>query len=192
MGPVYRKQLIVGLTVAFAAMSVWFVVLAITFNPLILAPALLFGVVAYFMWYHASGRLAARIYRRAERVGTRAERARPDGQGGFGAGPRAAWERPGAESRRRVGQQRARTSAGPRGGSGPGGRRRQRARADPSAGVEMGRREAASVLGVEPSADDEAVRAAYRDRIKEVHPDAPDGDEDSFKRVRDAYERLSD
>jgi curved DNA-binding protein CbpA len=36
------------------------------------------------------------------------------------------------------------------------------------------------------------VRAAYRDRVKEVHPDTDAGDEEAFKSVTAAYERLTD
>ncbi|WP_233571911.1 DnaJ domain-containing protein [Halosegnis longus] len=45
------------------------------------------------------------------------------------------------------------------------------------------------MLGVDIDADEEAVTAAYRDRVKETHPDR-DGDEAEFKRVRWAYEYL--
>jgi curved DNA-binding protein CbpA len=36
------------------------------------------------------------------------------------------------------------------------------------------------------------VRRAYRSKVKEVHPDTESGDEESFKRVNRAYERLTD
>ncbi|MFB6104297.1 MAG: J domain-containing protein [Halobacteriaceae archaeon] len=42
------------------------------------------------------------------------------------------------------------------------------------------------VLGVSPDASVDEVTAAYRDRIKEVHPDHG-GDEAAFHRVREAY-----
>ena len=51
-------------------------------------------------------------------------------------------------------------------------------------------RRAYAILGVEPGADDEAVRAAYRARVKETHPDRPGGDVDAFLRVREAYAHL--
>lgn len=41
-------------------------------------------------------------------------------------------------------------------------------------------------LGVSAGASDEEVRRAYRRRVKDVHPDQG-GDEDEFKRVREAY-----
>lgn len=43
-----------------------------------------------------------------------------------------------------------------------------------------------SELGLSPDADAEEVRAAYRERVKDVHPDQG-GDPEAFKRVRDAY-----
>lgn len=56
----------------------------------------------------------------------------------------------------------------------------------------MGRAEAFAALGLSPGADQRAIRQAYRDRVKAVHPDADGGDEDEFRRVRAAYERLRD
>ncbi len=49
--------------------------------------------------------------------------------------------------------------------------------------------EAYEALGLEPGADLEAVREAYRERAKETHPDLG-GDPEAFIRVREAYERL--
>ncbi|MFP5206474.1 MAG: J domain-containing protein [Acidobacteriota bacterium] len=45
------------------------------------------------------------------------------------------------------------------------------------------------VLGIEPGADDEAIRAAYLARLK-LYP--PDRAPDEFQRVREAYEQLRD
>lgn len=42
------------------------------------------------------------------------------------------------------------------------------------------------VLGLSRSADVDEVKRAYRERVKEVHPDQG-GDEAEFKRVREAY-----
>ena len=43
------------------------------------------------------------------------------------------------------------------------------------------------VLGLPSGADAEAVRCAYRRRVKEVHPDHG-GDEEEFQRVQEAYD----
>ena len=45
------------------------------------------------------------------------------------------------------------------------------------------------VLGVEPDADQREIERAYRDRIKEAHPDHG-GSQREFKRVRAAYEDI--
>ncbi|HET7325127.1 MAG TPA: J domain-containing protein, partial [Halococcus sp.] len=62
----------------------------------------------------------------------------------------------------------------------------QRGRTDPSTA------EAYQTLGLDPGADETTVRAAYREKVKEVHPDTEDGNERTFKRVNEAYERLSE
>jgi hypothetical protein len=49
--------------------------------------------------------------------------------------------------------------------------------------------EAYETLGLEAGADLDAVREAYRERVKETHPDRG-GDPEAFIRVREAYERL--
>jgi hypothetical protein len=49
--------------------------------------------------------------------------------------------------------------------------------------------EAYRTLGLDPGADEATVREAYRERVKEVHPDRG-GSEDEFKRVTRAYEAL--
>jgi ferredoxin len=45
------------------------------------------------------------------------------------------------------------------------------------------------VLGIEPGADEETVERAYRQRIKEAHPDHG-GSQEAFRRVRRAYEAI--
>lgn len=49
-----------------------------------------------------------------------------------------------------------------------------------------GVRAAFEELGLPPDADVDAVTAAYRERVKEVHPDHG-GDEETFRRLREAY-----
>lgn len=56
----------------------------------------------------------------------------------------------------------------------------------------MSRSEAAEVLGVDPTADGDTVQQAYRRLVKDAHPDTADGDEETFKRVKTAYETLSE
>ncbi|MFB6256882.1 MAG: DnaJ domain-containing protein, partial [Haloplanus sp.] len=41
-------------------------------------------------------------------------------------------------------------------------------------------------LGLSPTANADEVTAAYRRRVKDVHPDHG-GDSESFKRLQDAY-----
>jgi hypothetical protein len=87
-----------------------------------------------------------------------------------------------------------------RGGSNHDGRRRRRGRGG-RAGRSRSRAErrrhgrqakrARELLEVSADADDETVRDAYRERVKEVHPDRG-GDPERFKQVKWAYEYLTD
>ncbi len=56
----------------------------------------------------------------------------------------------------------------------------------------MDRRRALRILGVAEDADAATIRQAYRERTKAAHPDTEGGSEESFKRVSDAYETLTD
>jgi hypothetical protein len=56
--------------------------------------------------------------------------------------------------------------------------------------VVAGARPAHEVLGVEPDAPDQRVRAAYEQKVKEAHPDRG-GSEEAFKRVEQAYEVMT-
>ncbi len=163
-------------------------------NPIGLVLAAVFALVTGLLWYQASGRLASRVYRRVEQQAattdrgtrqTRRERRRAEqGRGGFGAGPKEDWTGP---RRGQRGQRRQ--------GTGPFGRQRQQRRqrqSGPPQQTGLSVRQAARILGVEPGADESTVKSAYRDRIKEVHPDTEGGDEETFRRVQKAYERLSD
>ena len=52
-------------------------------------------------------------------------------------------------------------------------------------------RRARDLLEVDPDATEETLRTAYRERVKEVHPDRG-GDPERFKRVQWAYEYLTE
>ncbi|KKF39793.1 molecular chaperone DnaJ, partial [Halorubrum saccharovorum] len=65
-----------------------------------------------------------------------------------------------------------------------------RDRAPPASG--MSEREAYETLGLDRTADSEAIRSAYRERAKRLHPDGADGDEAAFKELNEAYELLTD
>ncbi len=167
-------------------MTAIFVVGGVVSSPGLLVLALVFAPVTYLLYRHATGRLLGRVYRGVEQQAAR--NGADPGRGGFGAGPRGEWQPP------RDGQRRARQSRGTRGERGRAdgrGRARRRGPRQPDSD-EPTPREAYSVLGVDPGADEGAVRAAYRERIKEVHPDTDGGDEEQFKRVRAAYEVLTE
>jgi hypothetical protein len=185
---VYGSRIVTGLAIVLGAMAALFLILAVTASLVFVFVSAVFGASAYFVWYHASGRLARRVYRSVE------SRARPNAGGGTGAGPRDDWESP------RDGQ-RARTRANA-GGFGAGARRaaagggagdRQRRARPPGAGTDgPTEAEAYDALDLEQGADESAVKSAYREKVKTVHPDRPDGDEEQFKEVKAAYERLTD
>lgn len=58
---------------------------------------------------------------------------------------------------------------------------------DPGPAVSVA--DARSILGVSAGADEATIRRAYRERIKEAHPDQG-GDEERFREVTAAYETL--
>ncbi|MFC7172620.1 J domain-containing protein [Haloplanus litoreus] len=158
-----RDRLVLGLAAVFAGVTVVLVVLAFVRQLFLLFLALPFAATTYIMWNHATGRLEERTRRRV-RQSRGGERRR--GAGGFGATARGAGTGSGSTGRR--------AAAGPAPDSGPS------------------RREAYETLGLDPGADADEVRRAYRTRVKEVHPDTEDGDEAAFKRVNRAYETLTD
>ncbi|EMA41507.1 J domain-containing protein [Halococcus hamelinensis] len=162
-------RLLVGLASVFAGLTVVLAILGFVYSPVVLAVAVPFGVVTYVLWYHVSGRLGERVRRQARAPGFRETTANRRAGGGFGAGPRGFREGPTGGRRERVG-----------GARGPGG-----GTDGPSAA------EAYEVLGLDPGAGEAAVRSAYRERVKQVHPDTEDGDERRFRRVNEAYERLT-
>jgi hypothetical protein len=178
-----RSPLVVGLAAVFAGMTVLLVVLAAVFrDPVVAIVAVPFAAATYLFWYHASGRIRQGIHERARRQRAQREaRETGGGRGGFGAGPRFGG---GPQSRR---ARQARTGQQTR----TGGRTARGQRVDPNAPGGPTRREAYRTLGLEPGADEAAVKRAYREKVKDTHPDRG-GDEEAFKQVTRAYERLTD
>jgi hypothetical protein len=193
---VNNSRLLLGMTVVFAGMASLMVLLAVVFaDPVPLFVAVAFAGASYLFWYQGSGKLRASLYERVEqraRVNDgrggpgRADGGRArgrGGRGGFGAGPREDWTPPGGEERWEYRYQRQQ--------QGPGG---GRGRAGAGAAARDGPTdaEAYATLGLDPSADTAAVKRAYRERVKETHPDTGDGDEEAFKEVTEAYEHLTE
>jgi len=190
---VTRSTLLVAVGAVLGGIAVLMTALAAAFEPLLLFVAVPFGVAGYLIWFQGTGRLAARIRRRANADATERARAAADGGPGNGDGPR--WADPQAQNRRaRARRRAARASVGDDGadqrvGVGPGGGVGSAGRTPPPTD-RMSEREARDVLGVDSDSDDDAVQRAYRRRVKETHPDNG-GDEEAFKRVAEAYERLT-
>ncbi|MFC7028588.1 J domain-containing protein [Halomicroarcula sp. GCM10025324] len=179
------ERLITGIAAVFAVMTVALTAVGLFANPAVLFLAAMFAASTYFMYYHLSGKMAASVYERVERQA--ATGTRRTARGGFGAGPRDDWRPP------RDGQR----AAGERGGNRRQRRQRrrsrtgqQRQRVQRSRGPSTA--EAYQRLDLDPSADQRAVKQAYREKVKEVHPDTETGSETEFKRVKAAYERLTD
>jgi len=175
---VSKETLLLGLAAVFAGLAAVLGILTVVrMNPFVLILAAPFAFLAYLLWYQGTGRLAEQAQRRADRGEFRDRR-----ESGFGAGARrAARESRGQREARQRYEARFGGEATADGGTG-------RAAPQPSTGPSA--TEAANVLGVSPDADDDAVKRAYREKVKDVHPDAPDGDEERFKRVQRAYDRL--
>jgi DnaJ-domain-containing protein 1 len=167
------------------------VVAIVTREAFVLAIALPFAATGYFMWYQATGRMRKRVAEGVNADGSRfaEQKAREGSQRTRSRFAREARERINRERRRQARATGGRARASAAGGAGTaGGRRRRRVRRDDGPTLE----EAYRRLDVEPGAGEDAIRKAYRERVKEVHPDTASGDEEAFKRVTAAYERLTD
>jgi hypothetical protein len=185
-----ESRLLLGMAAVFAGTTVLFAILGIVYSPVLLLVAALFGVVTYVFWTHGTGRLAARIYAQVQRqAATNSKGARRRGRrrsrgtgraragdGGFGAGPRQDWEPP-SDRRQRGPRDRRRAEK----------RRRDRAPRSPDQPTAA---EAYRTLGLDPGADQQAIKRSYREMVKTVHPDTKSGDKERFKDVKAAYERL--
>lgn len=175
MRTVTEPNVVTALAVVFGVLAGFMGVLGVFYSPVAFGVAVPFGVSAAVLWYHGSGRLEARMRQSARRRTTRDASAGP-------RGPRF------GDGRRTRGARRRGPGAGRRGGARAGGRQQwapQGERVGPT------REEALRVLGLEPGASQAEVRRAYRERAKDLHPDRG-GDEDEFKRLNRAYDRLSD
>ncbi|WP_312908344.1 J domain-containing protein [Natronosalvus caseinilyticus] len=188
-----RSPIVLLVAALFAGMTALLVIGSfVSRSPIPFVVAVPLGATAYFMYYHGSGKLLESLRRRQVRSRqrqherTRHARGNRD-RGGFGAGPRARGDP------RTRGEREARFGVGLGGdgsGSGPTGWRSEDPRNRVSAtSSEPTTAEARSVLGVDPTADQATIKRAYRDRVKDVHPDRG-GDEAEFKRVTAAYDRL--
>jgi DnaJ-domain-containing protein 1 len=196
---VARNQLVLGLAAVFAGLTAVLAIAALARQPFLLAVALPFAATTYLLWSHATGRLARRARRRgaARARGAGAdqsefgERIRDQfgGAGPAGRGPRQAASAGQADAHSRGAGNRRRRAAD-RGA----GRQRTRGKAgSPLADrYDITPAEARRLLGVSPEADQEAIKEAYRKQVKQTHPDTADGDEESFKRLNQAYERLKE
>lgn len=173
-----RDRLVFGLTAVFAGMTVVVALVGVAFRePVLFVVVVPLAAASYMFWYHSSGKLRERL-----RASARARRGgRSEPRGGFGAGPRGGGGFDGARGKRAREEWERR-------------RRRQRGRVgdDPDGVAQSGmsRAEAYRHLGLEDGADEAAVKRAYRQRVKEVHPDSG-GDETAFRKVTEAYETLT-
>ncbi|PSP32595.1 molecular chaperone DnaJ [Halobacteriales archaeon QH_10_67_22] len=183
----HGSRIVSGLAVVFGGMALLFAVLAVAYNLVFFVVAGMFGLAAAFVWYHASGRMARRLYRGVE---NRAQTGSGT-TGGFGGGPQVDWEPPRDGTSERVGAGRQRATAGASGRSGGGANRGGRSRPG-ATGQTLSEREAYDALGLDPGADEGTVSDAYRRKVKQVHPDTDGGDEERFKEVQAAYERLTE
>ncbi|MFB6220219.1 MAG: J domain-containing protein [Halolamina sp.] len=171
-----RDTLGIVLAGVFAGLAVLLAVVALVKQPFLLLAALPFAAAAYLVWMGATGRTPFGERRRASPEAARQARANREERE-----PGSAQSRFGREARRNAAGDRTNRRGRARAGS------RQRAQSET-----LARREAARILGVDADAEPAAVRSAYRESVKEVHPDAEGGDEEAFQRVNEAYERLQE
>ncbi len=163
----HRSRLLLGVAAVFAGITVSLSILGFVYNLFLVVFAIPFGITTAILWYHATGRLQKKVEREAAYRDPR----------GPSANPGTSRER--ARTRGRT-RERARWQAREDG--------RGRATVGGSSGPSAA--EAYRILGIDAGADDDAIREAYREKVKRVHPDRADGNEAAFKRVNRAYERV--
>lgn len=171
-----RNGLILGVAAVLFGITVVMLLAGIVVNPFFLLVSIPFGSSAYLLWYQASGKLSDDM-RQREATATFGSGGRNTGfdAGSFGAGSSTSGNFA-SESARRAQQYR------------------EKARANQAADqrATISESDAYRILEIDPVADDAEIKAAYRQRVKECHPDTPSGDEEMFKKVSRAYEVLSD
>lgn len=195
------RPLLVVLAAVFAGLSVVLTVAAaVTATPLVLMAAVPMAITGLLMWYQGTGRLKPGVFSQRRRTRRRSTRT-PFGGGSRVTARQGRNRREGSrgttfreeanrEARYRARRQ-ARNEATVGDGSGTSGARaNRRERADRYDGLT--RAEAYDVLGLDPSASEDDVRAAYREKAKTAHPDTDGGSAESFQDLNDAYERLID
>ncbi|GAB3422950.1 hypothetical protein GCM10027435_28250 [Haloparvum alkalitolerans] len=180
-----NERVVVGLAATFAGLTAVLLVGGLAISPVMLAVAVPFALATYFLWYHASGRLRARVRRQATGASAR-DRARARQRARAAENRRAAFTGSRADPRGR--QSRERRRDGQRRSGRRDGRRDRAPPADGGPTV----REAYATLDLSADADEAAVKRAYREKAKELHPDAAGGDEEAFKELNAAYERLQE
>jgi DnaJ-domain-containing protein 1 len=186
---VTNRAIVVGMAATFIGLTALLLVAGVVVSPVLLAVAVPFGIVSYFLWYHASGRLRDRVRREAAGAGP-GERARARQRARAAEHRRSAYRSAGATDGgfgRGAGGARGSRAASGAGGAEAGD---PRDRAPPTSG--MSEREAYATLGLDRTADGETIRATYRKRAKRLHPDGEDGDEAAFKELNEAYELLKE
>lgn len=211
-----RDTLVLGIAAVFAGTFVLMSVLALTHSLFLFVVALPFGAAAYFMWWQVSGKLEEQFRGRASDPTAGARRRAAEARQRAAEGATGGRSRFAEEARRRANADGGRANGaqfgdarfreerfrgdgrvgggrrGPGGGRrGPGGGRRGPGGVGPGTAGSTGMplSEAYDALDVERGASQESIKSAYREKVKEVHPDSG-GDEEAFKRVNRAYEAL--
>jgi len=175
-----RNGLILGVSAVLFGITALMLIVGIVVSPFFLAVAVPFGASAYLLWYQASGKLGNRVSREAA-----AGNLGDDRGVGFDPGPFGGRTADGDTARERARRARQNRRRGRR-RTGASGASRE---ADPSTPSPS---EARRILDVDAAASDDDIKAAYRRKAKEHHPDTDSGDEETFKKVSRAYETLSE
>jgi len=175
-----RNGLILGVSAVLFGITALMLIVGVVVSPFFLAVAVPFGASAYLLWYQASGKLGDRVSREAA-----AGNLGDDRGFGFDPGPFGGRTADGETARERARRARQNRRRGRRRTGASGASRGT----DPSAPSQS---EARRILDVDAAASEDEIKSAYRRKAKEHHPDTDSGDEERFKKVSRAYERLSE